>query len=309
MKNLLVYILVYARRGSGRPLALATSVFLSLLSPLGLEADLFGPSNYLRLADSPFYDKGIPYHFNESFEDRELVPGLILHSGSVSNSPAFNDSVDEDDGVIDGFGRTGSWYVQSQILTVSFDSTVLGGVPTHVGVVFVDMGSGGGFYTDLTFEAFGVSGNSIGSIGPVFVGDGRDRGQTAEDRFFGASDPSGISYFTLRSSKQTGDWGVDHVQFAGESRFNLGDANLDGKVDELDLSIWTSSTFTNRTGWGSGDFNGDGHTDGTDFNIWNGNKVMRVATSTVPEPNVARGTILIWLLWLTRWQLRQKPCG
>jgi hypothetical protein len=52
-----------------------------------------------------------------------------------------------------------------------------------------------------------------------------------------------------------------------------GDANLDGSVDGLDMSIWAKN-FTGSLGissgepWLPGDFNGDGSVDGRDAAIW-----------------------------------------
>jgi hypothetical protein len=54
--------------------------------------------------------------------------------------------------------------------------------------------------------------------------------------------------------------------------FLLGDANLDGTVDMLDLNEWAGRRFTSTPSWCSGDFNADGVVDVSDFNLWNANK-------------------------------------
>ncbi len=64
----------------------------------------------------------------------------------------------------------------------------------------------------------------------------------------------------------------------------VGDANLDGFVNEFDLDAWSSNRFTETPAWSAGDFNADGFVDVSDFNLWNRS---RPAASLVPEPNGA----------------------
>ena len=69
---------------------------------------------------------------------------------------------------------------------------------------------------------------------------------------------------------------------------HMGDANLDGSVDERDLENWRSNLFFFNTDWSAGDFNGDGNTDAADFNLWNDNRGLvgsPPAFASVPEPN------------------------
>ena len=71
-------------------------------------------------------------------------------------------------------------------------------------------------------------------------------------------------------------------------RTRLGDANLDGVVDGVDLQRYQS--FSGQAGgWYDGDFNGNGVVDGGDFLIWQrrfGNVAASLAASAenVPEP-------------------------
>ena len=68
----------------------------------------------------------------------------------------------------------------------------------------------------------------------------------------------------------------------------LGDANLDGSVDELDFENLHANMFFFNTGWTDGDFNGDGNTDVADFNLWNDNRGLvgsPPAFASVPEPH------------------------
>src|SRR4030095_13348976 len=61
------------------------------------------------------------------------------------------------------------------------------------------------------FEAFGPGGVPLGQIGPVAIADGSFSGTTAEDRFFGITNPAGIS--AIRISNTSGGIEVDHLQY------------------------------------------------------------------------------------------------
>ena len=120
----------------------------------------------------------------------------------------MTDSVDADDGSIDGSGTNGHSFFSgsgSTGITFTFDATVLGSLPTQVGILWTD-GSG----TTL-FEAFGPGGVPLGQIGPVAIADGSFVGETAEDRFFGVTNPGGIS--AIRISNTSGGIEVDHLQY------------------------------------------------------------------------------------------------
>jgi hypothetical protein len=106
-------------------------------------------------------------------------------------------------------------------ITITFDITVLGSLPTHAGIVWTDVGfadPANGF-GGVTFSALDAFGTSLGSIGPFTLGDGRFAGETAEDRFLGIINPGGISAMTI-SINNSVDWEVDHLQygFAGAQR-------------------------------------------------------------------------------------------
>ena len=71
-------------------------------------------------------------------------------------------------------------------------------------------------------------------------------------------------------------------------RTHLGDANLDGVVDEVDLQRFELS-FGQTGGWYDSDFNGNGITDGGDFLAWqrnvrSGMPGLEASTLNVPEP-------------------------
>ncbi len=54
----------------------------------------------------------------------------------------------------------------------------------------------------------------------------------------------------------------------------LGDANLDGVVDQSDFAIWNANRFTASSSYCSGDFNADGFIDTSDFDLWNRNRTI-----------------------------------
>ncbi len=134
----------------------------------------------------------------------------------VLQPAALTDSVDADDGSTDGSGTSGhTWYSNgASSLTFTFSAEQLGTLPTYAGLVWTDVGFANvrdGF-DNVTFEAFDGANNSLGVIGPSAVGDGLFGGQTAEDRFFGATSASGIGSIRITSLTST-DWEIDHLQY------------------------------------------------------------------------------------------------
>lgn len=171
-----------------------------------------GPTPYLSKADSPFIaDINAGHVYLETFECGNLtVPGVTPSTGTII-PPGFEgliDSVDADDGSIDGSGLGGhSLFTGDGAtgITFTFNQTTLGAFPTQVGIVWTD---GGG---TATFEAFDSIGASLGVIGPVTIGDASNSGETAEDRFFGVTFPGGIS--AIKISNTSGGLEVDHLQY------------------------------------------------------------------------------------------------
>lgn len=183
-------------------------------------AAILGPSPYLRASDSPFAGGSFTYFHLEDFESGALsVPGVTLSTDWVVLSPGvFTDSADADDGTVDGSGTAGrslySGNSQGE-LTVTFNALALGGLPTHAGLVWTDVGAVSGPVSavgPVTFSAFDVADVLIGTIGPVDLGDGTATGGTAEDRFFGVTHAGGISRIVIAMSTSI-DWEVDHIQY------------------------------------------------------------------------------------------------
>jgi hypothetical protein len=196
---------------------LVTATLLSL--GIGAaHAQILGPTPYLAFdntlpgagsAISPFSGLTFSSYFHlETFQDGLLnTPGVSASAGSVFGPNIGADSVDADDGTIDGSGTLGrSFFADNGNtgFTFTFNAATLGGLPTHAGIVWTD-GAG-----TTTFDAFDSSGVLLGSIssfhaGPTFSG------QTDEDRFYGIIAPGGIGSIRIRCP--SGGIEADHLQY------------------------------------------------------------------------------------------------
>jgi PEP-CTERM motif len=189
-------------------LLVAVSIIVHL-SPTGLHAQLLGPTPYLSFNNSPFQSLTFSYFHLENFETGALmVPGVTPSAGSVFGPAGNADSVDADDGVIDGLGRNGhSFFLNSGPTGIrfTFTASALGGnLPTHAGIVWTDGTN------NIRFEAFDASNNSLGFLTGSHA-DGNFLGGTAEDRFYGIINPGGISSILIQSG--AGGIEVDHLQY------------------------------------------------------------------------------------------------
>lgn len=200
-----------------RRLLSVTAGIPALLLAMPAAAALIGPTPYLGVQDSPF--AGIPGLVVEDFEDGLAnEPGVIFSSTGVFFPAELTDSVDADDGAVDGSGNAGhSLYSNNMMqLWFAFDAAVLGGLPNYAGIVWTDVGfvldAPAGF-ADVVFEAFDAAGRPLGIIDAPQLGDGQFSGQTGEDRFFGAIHAGGISRITL-TVQNSYDWEADHLQFS-----------------------------------------------------------------------------------------------
>jgi formylglycine-generating enzyme required for sulfatase activity len=195
--------------------------------PIALPEGFIAPKPYRSFDDSPF--KGISFkwfHLEDCEDGRVNTPGVTMQGGCVDpphqSNDNNNDSVDGDDGKVDGFGRRARGYYAagSRKITCRFDQRKLGGFPSHAGIVWTDavhVSRGKEGYGDVYFEAFDGDGVSLGKVGPVRLGDGRSDGMTEEDRFFGVVCRGGISAITI-SMPDSGDWEVDHLQYGLQDR-------------------------------------------------------------------------------------------
>ena len=176
----------------------------------------FGPTTpYLSFDDTP---DGFLAHVSddcvtvlEDFEDNSLDHGLVIEAtdgqilgpGFGTGLEGLTDSVDGDDGSIDGVGNEAySYFSPANTMTIHFPSAV-----TAAGVVWTD----GDVGSTTTFEAYGPNGLLV-SEGPLALADGSFQGTTGEDTFFGVHDPDGITHLVLTN---VGGLGIeiDHIQF------------------------------------------------------------------------------------------------
>lgn len=199
--------------------ALAAIAIALGMGGTGAHADILGPSPYLSAADSPF--AGVAGLVIETFEDGALnTPGVTASPAwFVSGPSVFSDSVDADDGAIDGSGTAGHAFYSAgsqTSVTFTFDAAALGGhLPTHAGLAFTDVGnvfSGSAGFGTVTFSAFDAAGVQIGTSAVAVLGDGSAMGGTAEDRFFGVIHAAGVKRITM-SMDNSADWEVDHLQY------------------------------------------------------------------------------------------------
>ncbi len=178
-------------------------------------ADLIGPAPaidtpYLQFSDSPFFGLSFNWFYLENFEDGVLnVPGVTASGSNLAVIPpgwlGSIDSVDEDDGSIDGSGLSGhSLFTLDGSGGITF-TFAAGSLPTHAGIVWTD---GEGM---TTFEAFDASGVSLGTVSATHATPGSYGGQTSSDRFYGAIDLGGISKIHIMNA--TGGIEVDHLQY------------------------------------------------------------------------------------------------
>lgn len=191
-------------------------------------SQLVGPQSYLSFSDSPFASVSFADYFHlENFEDGLFnVPGVTADSATgtpytdaIGFPGVFTDSVDGDDGSIDGAGTAGHSYLpgsntpgsNNEGVKFIFDASILGGLPSHAGFVWTD-----GFSGDQTVEfmAFDAFGDSLGSVVGT-IGDTSFSGGTEEDRFFGVINEGGISAIQIRTTSPINGNAleVDHLQY------------------------------------------------------------------------------------------------
>jgi hypothetical protein len=165
-----------------------------------------GPLPYLSDAQSPFV-AGLA-NGTVRLEDFEAnpaeIPGVQMSSGSVLEPSTDTNSVDGDDGEIDGAGKGGhSWFTAEgdRGLVIEFDAEKLGQLPTRVGVTVTQASD------SLVVEAFDARGVLIDD---QLFADHMSAPGTGDDRFFGVTHDGGISAIRIASR---GDLQVDHLQY------------------------------------------------------------------------------------------------
>lgn len=185
----------------------AGAMALALSTGLGASAHagLIGPvMPYFSFSDSPFFGKPFSYFYLDTFEGGVITPGFTASAGGPIPPGPLVDSVD-------GSGNGGwSWFSGCGAcgVTFTFDAGVLGKLPTSVGIVWTD-----GDAPDRSFEAFDEHGVSLGTIidsTQKFFSTGGDD-DPANYRFFGVTNPGGISAITIANS--SGGIELDHLQY------------------------------------------------------------------------------------------------
>jgi len=169
-----------------------------------------GPLGYKSEADSPWI--GNPTLLIEDFEDGLLnIAGVSKIGGGDVRLPGnHTDSVDGDDGVIDGIGRGHSYWVQPDEIetgvTFLFDESLLGDLPNFAGFVWTDGNENATLIVEFLDEELNVMSTLI-----EVLGDGVHTADTAADRFLGFETIAGIGGIRLRAD--IGGLEIDHLQF------------------------------------------------------------------------------------------------
>ncbi|MEM7083072.1 MAG: thrombospondin type 3 repeat-containing protein [Pseudomonadota bacterium] len=253
------------------PVAFA-SVLAFVFAPPAVSDTLIGPNPYFGVADSPFDGQGFNYFHLEDFEDQVLdVPGVTVNEPVQITSltfPTIVDSVDADDGVIDGSGSDGEslfFSSGSTGITFEFDAMLLGSLPTHAGIVWTD-GAG-----NTVFEAFDAAGSMVGSIGPIAISGPTFNGQTNEDRFFGIEHAAGIA--SIRISNSSGGIEVDHLQYGLSAGADTDGDGIDDATDNCTTTANANQIDIDGDGYGNAcdaDFNNDCLINFVDLSLFSG---------------------------------------
>jgi hypothetical protein len=189
-----------------------TALGVTLLASAFSQAQLFGPTTYVQASDSPWNSVSFDSYYLEDFEDVSFnVPGVTKSESAIVGPGGQTDSVDADDGTIDGSGTLGHNLFFSNGaagIEFTFNASVLGSLPTHAGIVWTD-GAG-----TITFEAFDANHQSLGTLTGNHA-DGSFNGTTADDRFYGLASTSGIGSIKIKNT--IGGIEVDHLQYGVES--------------------------------------------------------------------------------------------
>jgi hypothetical protein len=185
----------------------ASGLLGGLVAMPAMASIMMGPTAYRSVADSPLSFVGGTFYL-ENFESGALTtPGVTPSAGQVLGGSIWVDSVDGDDGVIDGFCANGkSWYTPFGAVGVSFTfAPIFGGqLPNWAGIVWTDG------HNPIYFEAFDAQGNSLGVITGAHA-DEIYQGSVEEDHFYGAYHAGGISRIHIRGTM--GGLELDHLQY------------------------------------------------------------------------------------------------
>lgn len=216
-----------------------------------------GPSPYLCAGDSP-WDTGASGFVLETFEDGFNVAG-VTSNGNLTGPGGITDSVDCDDGVIDGLGRNARSWFGSGSVGITF--TFVPPLPQRAGIVWTD-GVHNTSANSIHFEAFGPGGVPLGQIDGGHA-DTSQSSETGEDRFYGVENLAGVERIRIWQTSGCCGIEVDHLQFGGaDPACDPIDFNGDGlypdtaDIDDF-LSVFSGGACSNDPSCNDIDFNND----------------------------------------------------
>jgi hypothetical protein len=151
------------------------------------------------------------YFYLEDWEDSVLnTPGVSSSSSTPSSSfgvPNLIDSVDCDDGAVDGICVNCDALFANGSVELTFDAQALGALPSHVGLVWTD----GGYGTSVTLTGYDAQDGVIYTQTVDGIGDNDNYNTTTEDRFFGIVHYDGVKRVVVTNS--SGGIEIDHLQY------------------------------------------------------------------------------------------------
>lgn len=172
----------------------------------------------------------------EDFEDGQLDEFLAVSGGQIigpgfdSGTPGVTDSVDADDGRIDGTGQSNSrghsLYEEFHSISITFEE-----LTSSAGLVWTD---GDRQLSKVTFEAFDQSGHSLGIVNAGKLGDGVYTGTTEEDRFLGVRFGDGLETGITRIEVTNVDGlgiEIDHIQYERPATLEVVPQRLFAAID------------------------------------------------------------------------------
>jgi hypothetical protein len=195
-------------------IVLRITALIAFALPVWCQAQVtfFGPTPYLQQSDTPANFASGPMNL-EDMEDGVLNSQITASGGAILGAGSLTDSVDIDDGLLNGSGVNGKDFFRLSPATITFSFSKR---PTAVGLVWTDGQQG----TLVSFEAFDLAGLSLGVHGPFALGDADNSGGTAEDRFFGVRNAGGVG--SIKISHTAGGLEIDHIQWSNDDIFANG---------------------------------------------------------------------------------------
>lgn len=194
--------------------------------PLLADTVCLEPTPYLRIEDSPFDLSGLgSTMFLDDFEDGTLDGPIISPDTRIRGPGPLTDSVDADDGIVDGQGNGGhSLETTRYIVHPTFPWTYR----TFVDIIFTDIdhrpNAFGFVWTDAFYQSsvelqlVGTNGTNIGICSYGSLMDGANTGETAEDVFIGVIADQPIGHITVFGESvgfqpESERVELDHIQF------------------------------------------------------------------------------------------------